>query len=174
MEAKWQTGVAPDKCTWQLEKKCFLFQKRKYAKLNNVGLFVFECISCTLHLHSRRHIWSGKELWCIHEAWQREKVFCLFVHFAQVVWRKIFLIYLETLFHSFGVTTYPAYSLILDFIFSQFPTKGRLYQGLSIPIANWPISQWTSVSDCGLFTDHRRIELLRASLSAPALTLENH
>ena len=65
-----------------------------------------------------------------------KKFLCLFFHFAQVVWRKIFLINLETLFHCFGVTTYPAYSLILDFIFSQFPKKGRLYQGLSIPIAN--------------------------------------
>ena len=174
MEAKWQTGVAPDKCTWQLERKCFLFQKRNYAKLNNVGLFVFECISCTLHLHSRRYFCSGKELWCIHETWQRGKV-SSFVSFCTSCVEKTLLdmIYLETLFHSFGVTT-AAYSLILDFIFSQFPKKWRLYQGLSIPIANWPISQWTAVSDCGLFTDHRRIELLRASLSAPAPTLENH
>ena len=82
MEAKWQTGLAPDKCTWQLEKKCFLFQKRKYAKLNNVGLFVFECISCTLHLHSRRYFWSGKELWCIHGAWQRENVSLSFRSFC--------------------------------------------------------------------------------------------
>ena len=171
MEAKWQTGLAPDKCTWQLEKKCFLFQKRKYAKLNNVGLFVFECISCTLHLHSRRYFFSGKELWCIHEAWQREKVSLSLLSFCTSCVEKNLL---DIFFHSFGVTTYPAHSLILDFIFSQFPTKGRLYQGLSIPIANWPISQWTAVSDCGLFTDHRRIELLPASLSAPAPTLENH
>ena len=154
--------------------ECFSSSKTEIRKLNNVGLFVFECISCTLHLHSRRYFCSGKELWCIHEAWQREKVSLSFLSFCtSCVEKNLLDIFGDpfALFRSDHLSCLPPHSWFYLFPISH---KGRLYQGLSITIVNWPISQWTAVSDCGLFTDHRRIELLRASLSAPALTLENH